>query len=892
MEDKKKQYNYKDNKSEIFNYANLEILTRLYCFREELKEKINNYNKIKPEERIQTFFLINKELINNILIQLNYKLFVTAINNLKKSKNIKDKNIIISSEELDKNGLLLKIIIELMNQNMELANKIKNTKLKINQPNMENSKIMSSEQGNLKLFYYDEFEIVNAEICKLIRDALSYKYLGNLCKCVIGKNYIFIQFYLSSIEIPTITQICKYDKNINFVSEYVINIENAPIFQHIKSEGIDKMIAYFNKNANKNIYEFEKNNKIYYYKLEKNKSQNIIIDQTKKINKLIISDKKTTLSKLVYLYCHYFFMNEEINKRNNYKPFVKVYLINHKTFIKMKKDLEYKMLKDELNEKINKKDLLKTAYLDLVDINGIIKLLLPNTIQKYQKKKIVKTKDLEIEPKIISKFLNENDNILIYNNFEILDLESIQNFFDKFKEIENIESKCSYMDGYVIIHLPKYLNKDKYITLIGKLESDSKKFNTSFIFIFQKEREQQDYIENLMYNKFNDYLNSIKEEYSPINSGGKIIGTIIKNNEEIQEKKERVKRGLENIGATCYMNSTLQCFAHIKDFVEYFKKDKNKIKAISNKETLSYSFKILIDKLWTDNTNEKKYYAPYEFKEKISKLNPLFEGIAANDAKDLINFIVMTLHEELNLANDNNNIFADQILDQTNKTLMFQLFVQEFTQKYNSLSSRLFYAINYNITQCTECGIQLYNYQIYFFLIFPLEEVRKFVYYNNNNSNNNNLININQNVVDIYQCFEFDRRVCLMSGENAMFCNRCQRNTNSNICTNLVYAPNILIIILNRGKGKEFDVKLNFREDLDISNYVEINNTGTLYKLIGVITHLGESGMSGHFIAFCKDPDDFKWYKFNDAIVTPVIDFQKEVIDFGMPYLLFYQKNN
>ena len=50
--------------------------------------------------------------------------------------------------------------------------------------------------------------------------------------------------------------------------------------------------------------------------------------------------------------------------------------------------------------------------------------------------------------------------------------------------------------------------------------------------------------------------------------------------------------------------------------------------------------------------------------------------------------------------------------------------------------------------------------------------------------------------------------------------------------------------------------------------------------------------MSGHFIAFCKDPDDFKWYKFNDAIVTPVIDFQKEVIDFGMPYLLFYQKNN
>ena len=125
-----------------------------------------------------------------------------------------------------------------------------------------------------------------------------------------------------------------------------------------------------------------------------------------------------------------------------------------------------------------------------------------------------------------------------------------------------------------------------------------------------------------------------------------------------------------------------------------------------------------------------------------------------------------------------------------------------------------------------------------------------------------------------------------------MYCNRCRRNTNCNMCTNLVYAPNVLIIILNRGKGKEFDIKLNFKEDLDITSYIEMSNSGTVYKLIGVITHLGESSMSGHFIAFCKDPFDNQWYKFNDAIVTPVNDFKKDVIDFGMPYLLFFQKGN
>ena len=49
--------------------------------------------------------------------------------------------------------------------------------------------------------------------------------------------------------------------------------------------------------------------------------------------------------------------------------------------------------------------------------------------------------------------------------------------------------------------------------------------------------------------------------------------------------------------------------------------------------------------------------------------------------------------------------------------------------------------------------------------------------------------------------------------------------------------------------------------------------------------------MSGHFIAYCKDPIRKKWHKYNDAIVTDVTDFQNEVINFAMPYLLFYQKN-
>ena len=65
----------------------------------------------------------------------------------------------------------------------------------------------------------------------------------------------------------------------------------------------------------------------------------------------------------------------------------------------------------------------------------------------------------------------------------------------------------------------------------------------------------------------------------------------------------------------------------------------------------------------------------------------------------------------------------------------------------------------------------------------------------------------------------------------------------------------------------------------------------SIYDLYGVVTHLGESGASGHFVAACKSPcKDNRWYRFNDAIVTPINNIQSDIINFGMPYILFYKK--
>ena len=292
-------------------------------------------------------------------------------------------------------------------------------------------------------------------------------------------------------------------------------------------------------------------------------------------------------------------------------------------------------------------------------------------------------------------------------------------------------------------------------------------------------------------------------------------------------------------------------------------------------------------------------------------MNELFKGVQANDAKDLVNFLIMTLHEELNKApqkKDMNDINLTNI--QSNKELVLSNFIQSFYNENQSLISDIFYAVNENCTICSRCKIPKYNFQVYFFLIFPLEEVRKFKIQEDINQfmiNNQNMMNINpafyqqnflffqnncQNIksVNIYDCFKYNQKIEVFSNENAMYCNVCQGQFESNYQTVLYTSPEILIIILNRGAGIEFKVKCEFTLDLNLYNFVELKNTGFMFDLIGVVTHMGESGASGHFIAYCKNPIDNRWYRYNDELVFPVSDFKNEVIDYAMPYILFYQK--
>ena len=277
-------------------------------------------------------------------------------------------------------------------------------------------------------------------------------------------------------------------------------------------------------------------------------------------------------------------------------------------------------------------------------------------------------------------------------------------------------------------------------------------------------------------------------------------------------------------------------------------------------------------------------------------MEPLFQGIAANDSKDLVNFILQTLHSELNTANGQNQ--NNYNVNQLDENLMLNHFLQDYKENQKSIISDIFFGISETKTECLNClkmrqmqgyykHIYVHNFQIINFIIFPLEEIRKAKYQNNFY----NFFTGNSNEVYLSDCFDYYQKVELMDGENQMWCNYCNSNSASYYSTSIYSSPEILILILNRGRGNIYNVQLNFSEIINIGNYVKMKmNTNLIYHLYAIVTHIGPSSMSGHFIAFCKSPIDGKWYKFNDAIVDYVGDFNNNVSNFGTPYILFYER--
>ena len=621
--------------------------------------------------------------------------------------------------------------------------------------------------------------------------------------------------------------------------------------------------------------------------------------------------------------------NEELNNniQNQLKEIDEREKSSYNTFILQKENKEI-----ELKEKFNSE--LKNLT------NDIIKEL-SSSIHNLEKEKLeinTLTNFFINLQKIKNEYLDKMTTIENKHNEEITYNENICN-----NEIDSLKQTYDNMRKQLKDEMDKELNKrneNKKSLIFGKNSCignmahhflNCYKYNKTnyyiaknLYFLISKFYRNKGIYNNVIKTKINEFENK-KELLSLIEKKKFITFDNFISNTIRKDFYEPTLMGLKNVESPPFMNPILQCFTQIEKFVTYFKYDKfYKDNLEKNNLKLSNSFKYLIENLWPTNDNltnnnnfhkndNENYFSPYEIRDNlINEDNLLFPNNIISP-KDLIIFIILNLHKELNRAKENVNGNIIQQIDDRNREIMKNNYMNIFMRENMSFISDSFYFAKETIIKCNNCQTARFKFQTFFYLEFQLNEILKSKNFFDKNNKKRQILNIENNIkngnlmtdqnrcntevgnndiinnVTIFDCFLFERNI----KSQMMYCNTCQGFYQIFYNSRITFTPEIMIIFINRLEKINLNIKFEFYKDLNVQQYVDYPGHGFNYQLIGVVVSLEKPGKEKNFIAFCKSPIDQKWYKYDDMKVTLVSNVNEEIFN-SNPSILFYQnvKNN
>ena len=369
------------------------------------------------------------------------------------------------------------------------------------------------------------------------------------------------------------------------------------------------------------------------------------------------------------------------------------------------------------------------------------------------------------------------------------------------------------------------------------------------------------------------------EEYFKIKLNNEIIGSLINITNPINRTfgnfipSKPCLKGLEKNDIIFSMNSVIQCLNNIPPLIGYFLNKKRMIQIYNTKETKPLSNKILeiFKELWLNDNEESGIISCKDVSDYLLELNPFFSGNDSN-AKELLYYIINLIHQELNkIENINHYLVNDKI--KFNYQLCFENYYNYYKSNYKSIISDIFYGFKNDTLTCSKCSNTSHSINLYDILIFPTDEIKNFKNYSSDS-------------ILIEECFEYnERKIDLYNCRNYL-CNFCNNYANGVLTTKLVLLPKILIVAFDRKEEKDFNVKVNFDEFLDLRKFVFYDSKIYKYELIGVIKNINKFNEIKKYIAFCKSCANKNWYLYDDMNVTKA-DF-KDVKEIGNVDILIY----
>ncbi|KAK9765736.1 hypothetical protein K7432_005701 [Basidiobolus ranarum] len=316
-------------------------------------------------------------------------------------------------------------------------------------------------------------------------------------------------------------------------------------------------------------------------------------------------------------------------------------------------------------------------------------------------------------------------------------------------------------------------------------------------------------------------------------------------------KQFTVGPGLNNLGNTCFMNSVLQCLTYTPQLATYLINEGHKKSCKMSDFCALCEMEDHLVNSFSNKNNSRGAISPKRIAGKLKSIAKQFRLGRQEDA-----------HE-----------FTRYFLDSMQKSCLYGYDPKLDSRiKETTLVHKIFGGYLQSQVKCLSCGYESNTFD-------PMLDVSLEI----------------RNCSSIEKAFSLFTKPEMLTKDNRYKCEKCNKLVDAQKRMTVYDSPNILTVQLKRFSygfslhGGKISKPVSFSENLELKSHMSKTkeNTGTSYKLYGVLVHSGGSCHSGHYYSFIKAPNG-SWYCMNDCSVEPV---SLNTVLKQNAYMLFYIKD-
>lgn len=378
------------------------------------------------------------------------------------------------------------------------------------------------------------------------------------------------------------------------------------------------------------------------------------------------------------------------------------------------------------------------------------------------------------------------------------------------------------------------------------------------------------------------------------------------------------KTGLVNFGATCYMNSTLQAMSATTPLSIFFMDDafRSQLQRDSWKSTkgvMSELYANLIRSLWKGDV---ECIRPTTFRNFCRRISDTFNNDNQQDAKEFFDFLLDTLHEDLNVMWARTPLRALTPQEEAKRERMPKLIVARtewgrYVHRELSFITGLFAGQHASKLTCLTCGFTSTTYEAFTSISVEIPPQQEWS---------------TPRMPTLQDCL---RSYCAeerLTRDDEWHCTRCNTTREAAKRITLTRAPQYLVVHFKRfatqGRtARKVRIPVDFPlNDLDLGPYMLPQPTAEeaqviardygmealkadssmtppyRYDAYAVVRHIGQTMQSGHYVTAAKDPARKCWFWYNDKLVDPFYPEQQvrgssKDLRSEEAYIVFYQRS-